>query len=66
MAENRYYLTIGPNPNGRGLMAIATLGSPQRGDKNVQVLDVELVQSKEEANEWFQRVMKERPWETRQ
>lgn len=66
MAENKFYLTTGPDPKGRGLMAIVTLGQPQRGDKNVQVLDVELVKDQQEAEEWFARVLKERPWETRQ
>jgi hypothetical protein len=66
MAEDRHYLTVGPDPKGRGLMAIISLGSPQHGDKNVTVCDVELVKNMQEAKKWFRKAMIEKPWETRQ
>lgn len=66
MAEDRHYLTVGPDPKGRGLLAIISEGSPQRGDKNVTVCTLELVKNMKQAKKWFRQMMAERPWETRQ
>lgn len=66
MAEDRYYLTTGPDPHGRGLLAICSLGTPQRGDETVTVCSLEVVKNMKEARKWFRRVIAEKPWETRQ
>lgn len=65
MAEDRYYLTTGKNPNGKGLLAIISLGSTQLGDENVTVCDLEVVKNMKEAKAWFKRAMAERLWEPR-
>lgn len=62
--EHQHYLTTGRDSQGR-LIAICSLGSPQRGDRNVTVLDVEIVRDQAEARAWFERVLVERPWEAR-
>lgn len=58
-----YYLTCGNDPKGRGILAIISLGSPQRGDEEVTVCDVEVFPSKKAAKKWYRRQMKARPWE---
>jgi hypothetical protein len=57
-----YYLTCGPDPKGRGILAIISLGSPQRGDKEVTVCDMEICPSMKAARKWYKRQMKARPW----
>lgn len=47
-------------------LAVISDGSPQRGDENVEVLDVELCSSVAGAKEWFERAKIMKPWETRQ
>lgn len=64
MAEHQYYLTTGPDGQGR-LLAVCSRGSPQKGDRDVIVLDVEIVRDEAEARAWFERVLIERPWEAR-
>lgn len=59
------YLTTGRVEDGR-LMAVCSDGSPQWGHAHVTVLSVECVASEAEARVWFDRIMLERPWETRQ
>jgi hypothetical protein len=59
-----YYLTIGKTEDGRTL-AICSDGTPQRGHDGVTVLSLEVVASEPEARQWFKRVRKEKPWETR-
>jgi hypothetical protein len=66
MAENQFYLSMGPDPKGRGVLAVISLGSPQRGDKDVTVCTLEIVKNRKEAKQWFRRMMIERPWEARQ
>jgi hypothetical protein len=64
LAEDQYYLTWSVHPRERGLfIAVISLGSPQLGDKNVKVLDVETVRSPAEARSWMKRQMKTKPWE---
>lgn len=65
MAEDIIYLTVGDDPKGRGLLAIMSRGSPQRGDKNVTVLTLEVVKNMKEAKAWFRRMKIEQPWEIR-
>lgn len=65
MAEDVMYLTVGDDPHGRGLMAIASMGSPQKGDAHCTVLDVEIVKNMKEAKAWWRRIQRERPWEPR-
>jgi hypothetical protein len=62
--ENQLYLTTDKMPDGRpGLLAVISKGSPQLGDLNVEVLDLEIVASQEEADSWFKQMIVERPWE---
>ena len=65
MAEDRIYLTVAPDPKGRGLLAIISQGQPQEGDVNVVVLTLEVVKDEEAANAWYQKMVVERPWEAR-
>lgn len=65
-------LTTGPCPRKSkswregALLAICSDGSPQLGHKDVQVLDLEVVDSQEEARKWFELVKITQPWLTRQ
>lgn len=59
----RYYLTCGSDPHGRGILAIISLGSPQRGDDEITVCDMEVCKSMKAAKKWYRRQMKTRPWE---
>lgn len=61
MSEDKIYLTTGPDPKGRGLLAIMSLGSPQLGDKTT-VLTLEIVEDQDAAHEWFARMKVQRPW----
>jgi len=58
-----HYLTCGQNPNGDGVLAIISLGSPQRGDADVIVLKTGIFPSAEAAGVWFREQMETRPWE---
>jgi hypothetical protein len=58
-----YYLTCGDNPKGRGILAIISLGSPQRGDAEVTVCDLEICKNMKAAKKWYRRQMKTKPWE---
>ena len=62
--DNRpYYLTCGPNPKGKGILAIISKGSPQRGDMQITVCDLEICENMKAAKKWYKRQMKSRPWE---
>jgi hypothetical protein len=65
MAEDRFYLTVGDDPHGRGLLAIISFGSPQYGDENVTVLTLEVVKNMKAAKRWYKRMLIEQPWEAR-
>jgi len=58
-----YYLTLGPDPKGRGILAIISLGSPQRGDTEVTVCDNKICKTEKAAQKWYRRQMRARPWE---
>lgn len=66
MAEDTMYLTIARDPNSSGWIAAITMGQPQLGDNNVTLLTIEVLKSRTEAREWFERMKIEKPWETRQ
>jgi hypothetical protein len=66
MAEDTMYLTIKDDKEKGGMIAVISMGHPQLGDKNVNVLDVNRVPDKKAAEEWYERMKLERPWETRQ
>jgi|FreactcultureFD7_1027221.scaffolds.fasta_scaffold49227_1 hypothetical protein len=57
-------LTVCPGDR-NDLIAICSDGSPQLGHEDITVLSVERVNSVKAARDWFRRVKKERPWETR-
>ena len=65
MSETKFYLTTCPAPKGEGLLAVISLGSPQRGDESVTVCTVEIVPNIKSAKRWYRRMMIERPWEQR-
>lgn len=65
MSESRIYLTYNPNPKGKGLLAVISQGQPQLGDKNVVVLDVEIVPNRKAAKAWYNKMLVQRPWEAR-
>lgn len=58
-----YYLTCDDDPKGRGILAIISLGSPQFGDKEVAVCDIEICKSMKAAKKWYRHQMKTKPWE---
>lgn len=62
MAENAYYLTTHPDPHGRGLVAVITLGSPQMGDATTTICAAEIVGDQEAAEAWLARMVVEKPW----
>lgn len=65
MAEDKIYLTTDKNPNGPGLLAVMTLGHPQRGDADWTILLIEVVPDLDAAEEWFEEMYIEMPWERR-
>lgn len=65
MAESKIYLTTAPNPKGPGLLAVISRGQPQLGDLDVTVLDMEVCGTEDEARNWYQRMLIEKPWEQR-
>lgn len=65
MTEARIYLTIDRKkrqPENDGYVAIISQGSPQLGDQETIVLDVEIVKNMKEAKAWFKRMKVEQPW----
>lgn len=65
MAEDAMYLTVGDDPEGRGKLAIITIGQPQLGDERCTVLTLEIVKNMKAARAWYRRMKIERPWEAR-
>lgn len=68
MAEDQIYLTVGSDPKDETqLLAVMSLGSPQMGDKNVEILTLETFddgpEAKNKINKWFERMLMVRPWE---
>lgn len=62
--DNRsYYLTTDKNPNGPGLLCVISLGSPQKGDREIAVCDVEICKNMKAAKQWYRRQMKDKPWQ---
>lgn len=59
-----YFLSLGPNPTGDGLMGVISDGTPQRGHSPIEVLDVEIFSTREEAKEWFDSRCMLLPYET--
>jgi hypothetical protein len=69
LAEDRFYLSFQKQTEGEHkgkYLAVISLGSPQRGDRNITVCDVEIVPTPKAAKKWFSAKMNERPWEPRQ
>lgn len=65
MVEHRVYLTYGPNPKGKGLLAVISQGQPQFGDIQTIILNVEIVPNRKAAKVWYRKMLVERPWEVR-
>lgn len=68
MAEHQIYLTVDRQkrqPQNDGYVAVISQGSPQFGDGETIVLDVEVVKNMKEARRWYKRMLVERPWEAR-
>lgn len=66
MADHLHYLSVGPDSKGRGLLAVISQGSLQKGDQDVLICDVKIVADMDEARAWYHQMMIERPWEQRQ
>ncbi len=67
--ESKIYLTVDRKkrqPQNDGYIATISYGQPQLGDKNITVLDVEVVKNMKAAKIWYRRMLIEKPWETRQ
>jgi len=62
MSRDYIYLTTGKDPNGRGLIAIMSCGSPQAGDAETHILTLEIVPDLAAAKAWFERMLIEQPW----
>jgi hypothetical protein len=58
-----YYLTYDKNPKGKGILAIISLGSPQRGDAETTICDIEICKNVKAAKKWYARQMKTKPWQ---
>ena len=65
MAEDTYYLTVSPDPEGGGVLALISRGHPKFKDEHVEVLDVALVKDQADAERWYQQEMLTKPWEDR-
>lgn len=69
MASNQIYLTTGPCPRQPDkLLAVVSKGSPQRGDKDVEILTLETFAKGTEyakIKAWYDRVVVEQPWQKR-
>lgn len=63
---NRGKVALSIKETDAGLVAFITHGHPFFDDKQVRILAVKEVPSKQAAKEWFARQLKLRPWETRQ
>jgi hypothetical protein len=69
MAEDKIYLSVAREkrqPQNDGYIATLSLGQPQLGDLNVTVLTLTVVKNMKAAKQWHAKMLKERPWETRQ
>lgn len=57
-----YFLTIGMDPKGRGLLATLSDGSPQYGHRPVKVLDLAILPSREACRDWMQCAINQQAW----
>ena len=65
MAENHIYLTVSKEkrqPENDGYISVISIGSPQRGDEDVKVLDVSVQPNMKSADVWFKKMKREQPW----
>jgi len=58
--HRRFYLTC--DKHQKGVLAVISLGSPQHGDTDIDILDVTICKNIKAAKKWYQRQMKTRPW----
>jgi hypothetical protein len=63
MNKRKYYLSTMMQDTTGDILAVISLGSPQKGDKEVVVCDVERCKTKAEAEAWFRQQMMLKPWE---
>lgn len=70
MAENQYYLTTNPapadHPRHGELIAVISLGHPQKGDAECLICTVEIVKDQAAADVWYKEQMITKPWIKRQ
>lgn len=67
-APRRLVLTVGTErrqPENDGYIAIISMGSPQLGDEDIEVLDVAIVPSMKAAKRWYKQMKLEQPWVSR-
>jgi hypothetical protein len=63
--KHGYYLSTMPAKDGDGLIAVITDGHPQKGDKDIEVLDVNRCATQAAARVWYQDRCPMLPWEDR-
>lgn len=68
MAEGSIYLTMAREkrqPENDGYISIISQGQPQLGDRETLVLAIGVFETYEAGKVWYDQMMIERPWETR-
>jgi hypothetical protein len=66
MTQERLYMTHAWNDEQQAYLAVITEGHPRMGDELATVLTLELLPTARACRQWFKRMRRERPWETRQ
>jgi hypothetical protein len=64
--SERLFLTYAWKADRNGYLAVVSEGHPRLGDEEVTVCTVALLPTPRACRQWFRRMRKERPWETRQ
>jgi len=60
-----FYLTMGPDPKGRGTIVVCSDGTTQLGHEGSKVMATEFVKDYTDGLAWYQRVCLEQPWNKR-
>lgn len=70
MSEDRYYLTTDIDDESNTVIAVISIGSPQKGDKKVLVCSVERFDINDDTDydiqKWFEEQIRLEPWVIRQ
>jgi hypothetical protein len=60
--KHGYFLTVGPDPKGRGWLAVLSDGTPQLGHTDIEVLTLEILPTRKAAKKWFRECVITKPW----